>query len=86
MFIILGRNIRTMARVYYTGRAGDGWLSERRADAFTYATETEANRKARMFTRNQRLHGCTFWTDHADPADAHAAGARAMSEDACGPF
>ena len=23
MFIISGRNIRTMARVYYTGRAGD---------------------------------------------------------------
>lgn len=81
MYIVEGRDMKTMRRVYYTGRAGAGWLSERRSEAFCYATEAEAELKARLF---KRQHRSPFWATFANPDDAHAAGARAMSEEACG--
>lgn len=80
-FIIATRDMRTRQKSYYTGRAGNGWLSVNRADAFVYRTEGEAERKARIFMRQQRA---PFWTDFADDADAHNAAAKAMSEEACG--
>lgn len=83
MFIVQAREMKTMRQVYYTGRAGEGWLSPERREAFAYATEGEADRKSRMFQR-QNMGRYVFMVDHASPDDAHAAGARAMSEEACG--
>lgn len=83
-FIIAGRNMATMARTYYTGQAGRAWLSADRADAYTYETEEQAQRHERTLTRRARMAGVVLWTTHALDSDAHAAGARAMSEEACG--
>jgi hypothetical protein len=44
---------------FYTGRAGDGWLSLDRNEAFTYGP-MEAARKAEMFNRMSALHKQTF--------------------------
>lgn len=78
-FIVKVRDMNTTRLSYYTGRAGTGWLSEKRADAFVYATEGEADRKRAMF---QRSHFKMPWMiEHANPADAHCAGARGMSAD-----
>lgn len=81
-FIVKARDMRSMIVVYYTGKAGYAWQSRNRADAFVYATEGEAQRKARMF---QRQHAGYVWmVDSVNPDDAHASGAAAMSRDACG--
>jgi hypothetical protein len=48
-FIVTGFRLpltRPTGRVFYTGRAGDGFVSTYAADAFTYATQEEAARKA----------------------------------------
>ena len=82
MFIVTGRNMKTMQRVYYTGRAGAGFVSTERSTAFVYATEQEAVRKAYVLSRGHTMH--VFYAAYADPADAHAAGAAAMSQEACG--
>lgn len=83
MFIVQARDMQTMRQLYYTGRAGDGWLSPDRAQAFVYRTEGEAARKSRLFQRHH-MRRMVFMVAFADAADAHAAGARAMSEEACG--
>jgi hypothetical protein len=45
---------------FYTGRAGDGWLSINSVEAFTYSEEGAAN-KAELFNRNNGpLCGLTF--------------------------
>ena len=80
-FIVTTRDMRTMQQSYYTGRAGAGWLSANRVDAFAYRTEAEAERKARIFMRQQRA---PFWAEFANDDDAHNDAARAMSEEACG--
>jgi hypothetical protein len=93
-FIIKTRDMKTMKVFYYTGRAGAAgtdsfWLSETRAAAFVYATAGEAIRKSRVFQhqhpRNLGTGGAAVWmVEHANPADAHAAGAAAMSQEMCG--
>ncbi len=45
--------------VFYTGRAGEGWVSPSRAEAFGYSKEG-AQRKALSFNRNTELHGLRF--------------------------
>lgn len=82
MFIVTGRNMTTMQRVYYTGRAGAGFVSMERADAFTYATGSEAERKARNLSRGHTMN--VFYAAYANPDDAHAAGAAAISQEMCG--
>lgn len=52
--------LRTTSGMFYTGRAGEGWLSPRREDAFTYAGKGEADRKAATFNRATLLHRHTF--------------------------
>lgn len=94
MFIVKTRDMKTMKVFYYTGKAGSAgtdsfWLSEKRGDAFVYATAGEAERKARLFQRqyprNLGSGGAAVWmTEYANPADAHAAGAAAMSREMCG--
>lgn len=45
---------------FYTGRAGDGWLSSNANEAFTYSREG-AERKAQLFNvNNGPLCGLTF--------------------------
>ena len=81
-FIVKARDMRTRKLWYYTGRAGEEWLSADRAAAFVYATSGEAERKCDMF---QRQHPDRPWMiEHANPADAHVAAVRSMSSDACG--
>lgn len=90
MFIVTVRDMNSMKEFFYTGRVGAGaWLSERRQDAFAYTTEQEAARKAKLFQRqyprNLGTNGIAVWmVKDATPEAAHAAGARAMSEEACG--
>ena len=42
---------------FYTGRAGDFWMSENAADAFRYNSLEAARRKAMIFNRATALHG-----------------------------
>jgi len=55
MFALISQN-----GMLYTGRAGEGWLSRDKAEAFLYSTEGEAIRKAASFNRNFDLHGEMF--------------------------
>ena len=51
---------RQGAQVYYTGRAGEGWLSRDHAEAFQYPALDGARAKARAFARTAGLHGVWF--------------------------
>ena len=94
MYVVTVRDMNTMKEFFYTGRAGAAgtesfWLSEKRGDAFAYATEGEAERKRAQFQgqypRNLGSGGVAVWmVKHATDADAHAAGAAAMSQEMCG--
>ena len=44
---------------FYTGRAGSGWVSKDRKEAFGYWTEQMARGKAMSFNQFCPLHG--FW-------------------------
>lgn len=57
--------------VYYTGRAGDGWISPEKSEAFQYALP-HARQRAVQFNRNTSLHGIHFMgikEDHERLAD-----------------
>lgn len=45
---------------YYTGRAGDRWLSPSIAEAFGYASLEGARRKAMNMNRMSKIHGVWF--------------------------
>lgn len=45
---------------FYTGRAGDNWLSPSKTDAFTYSERPNAEWKQQTFNRATVLHGLTF--------------------------
>ncbi len=45
--------------LFYTGKAGDKWVSMEQSAAFTYSLEG-AQRKALMFNRTTELHGLRF--------------------------
>jgi hypothetical protein len=46
--------------VFYTGRAGEGWVSTSRSDGFAYATIEVARNKATGFNRMMTVHGVRF--------------------------
>ena len=46
--------------VYYTGRAGDGWVSADGNMAFRYDSREAAQRKALAFNRMTAVHGLRF--------------------------
>jgi hypothetical protein len=48
--------LRTVVGSYYTGRAGAGWVSAFKSEAFTMG-EGEAHRKAELFNRRANLTG-----------------------------
>lgn len=54
------------AEVFYTGRAGDGWVSADRSEAFAY-TELRARRIAQTFNGQEPLHGMWFIAVNAVP-------------------
>lgn len=56
--VTTGKN-KGAAPLFYTGRAGEGWLGPR-SEAFTMG-EGEAKRKAEIFNRMTAAHGFTFW-------------------------
>jgi len=45
---------------FYTGRAGECWLSPERADAFTWGTLEAARNRAKQFNGRVALHGVWF--------------------------
>lgn len=47
------------SKVYYTGRAGAGWVSPSKSESFTYGAEGAAY-KATLFNKATALHGITF--------------------------
>lgn len=46
--------------VYYTGRAGEGWVSANRAEAFAGYSLEGARRKALQLNRHTDGHGVRF--------------------------
>jgi len=50
---------------FYTGRAGNGWLSSKKTEAFIYASEREAIRKADHFSAYSGVHGYMFKVEKA---------------------
>lgn len=82
MYIIQARALSNLRAHFYTGRAGTGWLSENRAEAFPYADARFAEREARRYAKTHRAY---VWSvAYATDQDAHNAGAAAMSSEACG--
>ena len=81
-FIVKARNFRTLQLMFYTGRAGTGWISDKLSEAFIYSTESEAGRKRAQFQRQYPMH--TWMYDCASPDDRHNEGVAAMSREACG--
>lgn len=59
MFIVRGLSTDG-GEVFYTGRAGNGWVSNDRNEAFVYTSQDEARRKALNFNRMEPLHGFRF--------------------------
>jgi len=45
---------------FYTGRAGEKWVSDNRDAAFQYECKATAQHKALMFNRTTDLHGLRF--------------------------
>ncbi len=52
--------LKTLCGKYYTGRAGDGWVSDKQSEAFIYSSRGAAERKAFSHNQYTRLHGLTF--------------------------
>jgi hypothetical protein len=46
--------------LFWTGRAGDAWTSEKIAEAFTMSTRVEADRAVARFNEFSALHGLRF--------------------------
>lgn len=47
---------------FYTGKAGQDWVSVNRQSAFPFATIGEAQRRADMFNARTALTGLVFYT------------------------
>ena len=45
---------------FYTGRAGDAWVSPNRGESFGYVSQEIARNKALQFNRYTQLHGLRF--------------------------
>jgi hypothetical protein len=57
-FVLKG--IQRGKEVYYTGRAGEFWVSEDPNDAFVFSTKQETIRKQDLFNNRRQLHGIYF--------------------------
>lgn len=65
MYVI--RSVSDSGDRFYTGRAGDGWVSDDLREAFRFDTLEHARWKARAFNRNTALHGERFSALHICP-------------------
>ena len=52
--------LQTQTGLFYTGKAGEGWVSPERADAFGYSAFTEACRVQEVFNKRSALTGLLF--------------------------
>ena len=59
MFILRGLNANG-SEVFYTGKAGDGWISEHRGASFGYVSQHIASEKAKLFNSRVSLTGVWF--------------------------
>lgn len=48
------------SEVYYTGRAGDGWVSTDRRETFYWRSQEGATARAKEFNRHAGVHGVWF--------------------------
>jgi len=67
-FPIVGRT-KSGATLYYTGRAGAGFVSPNAAEAFGYQTIEGARRRATMLNTFEPFHGVWFIAPTGDIAD-----------------
>ncbi len=67
MYIVRAQ-IRNADVMYYTGRAGDHWLSPDIREAFVYLTHSEARLKARRF--NDHHNAIRFEAEQVEVNDA----------------
>lgn len=54
---------RNDQKVFYTGRAGEGWVSANEAEAFPYSTYEAAKDRANQHNKWTALHGIHFVAD-----------------------
>ena len=59
MFTICSVNAQGIPN-YYTGRAGDGWVSSVETEAFVYDTREGAAHRAENFNLMTPVHGLNF--------------------------
>jgi hypothetical protein len=59
MAYVLQATTQDGAPVYYTGRAGEGWVSRELQEAFALSSEL-GDRRLASFNRMAPLHGLTF--------------------------
>jgi hypothetical protein len=55
------------AEFFYTGRAGDGWVSKDAAEAFTYSLLEGAENAAKRHNKFTELHGLRFTAWEVQP-------------------
>jgi len=46
--------------LYYTGRAGEGWVSPDRSEAFIFSSWEHASGRCAAFNKYQPVHGLIF--------------------------
>lgn len=71
-FILRGLNA-TGEEFFYTGKAGDGWVSQQIGDAFGYATIEAARRKGKALNQGSWAHTLWFIAVPANYRDGGAA-------------
>lgn len=54
-------------RSYYTGRAGDGWVSDNLGDSFKYESLAYARHRGAIFNQMTPLHGLSFVAERICP-------------------
>lgn len=59
-YVVRGVPVSGGKPVYYTGRAGQGWISGDVHEAFSYSNWEETLRKARLFNGREQLTGLHF--------------------------
>lgn len=65
LFILVGVRLDDSVPVFWTGKAGEEWVTERIADAYP-ATLADLQNKVYLFNARSSLNGI-YWTDIIDP-------------------
>ena len=67
-YLIRGLNHDGSQVFWYTGKAGKGWVSPSKADAFPYSDKWAAEQKAKLFNEREQLTGLGFHATFHDIA------------------